>query len=99
MRLEIQLDGTAVTAELLQTSAGAHPAKDAPHPPAAATSSTASSISAASSGSDNMNLRTSCGEGAIHTGANDWRCSGEGPYLRRFAMWCGVLYPLFDARP
>ena len=46
-----------------------------------------------------MNPNTSCGIGALHTGANDCRCSGEGPCSRSAARWRGVPYPLFDARP
>src|ERR1700686_5550361 len=45
-----------------------------------------------------MNPRTSCGIGALHTGENDWRCSGDGPCSRNAARWCGVQYPLFEAR-
>src|ERR1041384_3385176 len=46
-----------------------------------------------------MKANTSCGVGAFHTGANDCRCNGEGPYWRKAARCLGVLYPLFEARP
>ncbi len=36
--------------------------------------------------SSNMKLSTSCGMGALQTGAKDWRCKGEGPCSRRAAM-------------
>ena len=35
-----------------------------------------------------MKLKTSCGTGALHTGANDCRCNGEGP-CSRSAPRCG----------
>ena len=37
------------------------------------------------------NSRTSCSSGLLHTGANDWRCSGVGPYSNSAAKCCGVL--------
>src|SRR5208283_1556079 len=49
--------------------------------------------------SSSIKPRTSCGIGALHTGENDFRCSGDGPCSRKAARWCGVQYPLFEARP
>ncbi len=46
-----------------------------------------------------MKPNASCGTGFCHTGANDWRCSGVGPYSRSAARCFGVLYPLCEARP
>lgn len=62
---------------------------------------TSSAISSRTSSgfSSSMKPSTSCGTGFIHTGANDCRCRGDGPCSRSAAMWCGVLYPLLEARP
>src|SRR5208282_1986794 len=65
--------------------------------PAAAVSS--SSRTASESESSSIKPKTSCGIGALHTGANDRRWSGEGPCSRRAARWRGVQYPLFEAKP
>src|SRR5579864_2785205 len=45
----------------------------------------ASSKISSSSPSSSMKLNTSCGTGAFQTGANDWRCSGDGPCSRNAA--------------
>src|ERR1700691_6659745 len=45
------------------------------------------------------NSKTTCSTGLLHTGANDCRCSGVGPYFSRAARCCGVPYPLCEAKP
>ena len=40
---------------------------------------------------DQSNSNTSCSTGLLHTGANDWRCSGVGPYFSNAARCWGVL--------
>jgi hypothetical protein len=37
------------------------------------------------------NSKTSCSTGELHTGANDCRCNGVGPYCCKAARCCGVL--------
>jgi len=70
----------------LKTAAPHSPKLAAPQSPA-----TSSRIASSAACSSSMKVNTSCGTGAFHTGANDWRCRGDGPCLRKAARWCGVL--------